>query len=169
MRTVYIDFTRSRKTFPIFSWAVQLFERARYSHVRLHWRSNWFDWSTFEASGSSVKLIGAVGFRNYPVKLVHRYEVKLNDAQYKRMVGMLRYAGVSYGAKQVFGMALQRLFKLKKNPFGDRKYTMVCSELIAYLLLEVMDISLGANLDDVGPRKLKEYMDTRPDVFRKLQ
>jgi len=168
-RTVYIDFTRSRLAFPIFSWAVQLFEWTRYSHVRIHWRSHWFDWTTFEASGSSVKLIGVMGSRNYPVTVVHRYEVELNDVQYKRLISMLRYAGVSYGRWQILGIALQRIFGLKRNPLGDRKYSMVCSELVAYFLLEVMGVALLTDLDAVGPRKLKEYMDTRPDIFKRIR
>lgn len=167
-RTVYIDFTRSRARFPLFSWAIQLFEQARYSHVRLHWRSNWFEWTTFEASGSAVRIIGRVGEKHYPVTLVHRYEVTLNDEQFKRMISMLRYAGVRYGVKQILGMALQRLFDLRKNPFGDRHYTMVCSELIAYFLIEVMNVNPIENLDSVGPRQLKEFMDRRPALFRKI-
>lgn len=168
MKTVYLDFTSSRKMFPIFSWAVQLFERAPYSHVRIHWRSEWFNWTTFEASGTDVKIIGVAGEVHHPVKIHHRYEVKLDEAQYKRLISLLRYAGVSYGVKQVFGIFLQRLFNLKKNPFADRKYSMVCSELVAYFLIEVMHQIPSWELDSVGPRKLKEYMDSLPSVFKKI-
>ena len=168
MKTIYVDYTSSRKLFPLFSWAVQIFERAPYSHVRIHWRSHWFSWTTFEASGSEVKIIGSVGEKAHPVKVHHRYEVTLTDEEYKRLVGMLRYAGVSYGIRQVIGIALQRLFRLKKNPFGDRKYSMVCSELVAYFLIEVMNIQPGWELDSVGPKKLKEYMDSIPSLFKPI-
>lgn len=169
MRTVYIDFTRSRKPLPLFSWAIQLFEQAPYSHVRLHWRSSWFDWTTFEASGSEVKLIGSVGLANHPVTVVHRYELELNPDQYKKMIQMLRYAGVKYGVKQVIGMALQRVFGLKKNPFGDRYYSMVCSELIAYFFSEVLFLNPGWDTDAIGPRKIKEWLDDHPGLSTKIK
>lgn len=163
---VHIEFTRSRVTFPLFSWAVQLFERTRYSHVRISWRSNWFEWTTFEASGSSVKILGLLGNKNYPVTTVHRYTVKLNQDQYKRLIGMLRYAGVSYGLKQVFGIAIQRMFNLKRNPFGTRHYSMICSELVAYFLLEVLRLNVPVDLDSVGPRDIKKLLDAHPNIFK---
>jgi hypothetical protein len=168
MRTVYIDFTSSRKLFPFFSWAIQLFERTPYSHVRIHWRSSWFSWTTFEASGTEVKIIGAVGEKHHPVKVHHRYEVSLTDDEYKKLIGLLRYAGVSYGIKQAFGILLQRLFNLKKNPYADRKYSMICSELVAYFLMEVMNMTPFWEAESVGPRKIKEYMDAMPAFFKKI-
>jgi hypothetical protein len=138
--------------------------------VRIHWRSHWFAWTTFEASGSAVKIIGEVGAASQPpVKVVHRYQVNITDAEYKKLIGMLRYAGVSYGLKQLVGIGLQRIFNLTKNPFHDHKYSMVCSELVAYFFMEVLGEKLTWDSDSVGPRKIKEWLDTRPDLATKIK
>lgn len=173
MRTVYLDFTSSRATFPIFNWLIQLVEQVPYSHVRISFRSGWFDHTVIEASGTSVKLIGVLGNKNYPVKLRHRYQVELTDDQYKHMISLLRYAGAKYGLKQAIGIGIQRLFRLRLNPFKDADRSFICSELVGYFLFRVMGLQIPddecPDLESIGPKGIKQWIDTRPDLFKKVK
>lgn len=156
---VYIDFTSPDKWFQPFAWAVRLFERTKYSHVRLRWNNTNGDELIYEASGARIKLIGLQAQRHFPVKIHHTYEFDLDRIQYRRLIGLFRYASVEYGTWQIIGIALARIFRLKKNPFGDGQYTQVCSELVGRFLTDVLEKKVDGDLDLVGPRGIKEFLD----------
>jgi len=147
-----------------------LFERATYSHVRIKFESGWWSWSVLEAAGSSVRLIGEKASRHYPVKIHHRYAVTLSDDEYKRMLKLLRYAGVKYGTLQAIGIGLQRLFRLSKNPFADGDYSFICSELVAYFLFQVVQLEVPdselPDFETAGPKAIKNWLDKHPEIAR---
>jgi hypothetical protein len=158
---VYMEFTAPDKWFQPFAWLIRLFERTRYSHVRLRWTSTTGEELIYEASGSSVKLIGQKAQPLYPVKVVHSYEFTLNRLQYRKLIRLFRFASVQYAALQVLGIAAARWFRLKKNPFSAGRYEQVCSELAALFLKEVLGAPLSEELDLVGPRGIKEFLDSQ--------
>lgn len=162
MHKVYIEFTSPRKWFQPFAWVVRQFERTPYSHVRLRWTSTTGEELIYEASGSSVKLIGRYAQPLFPVKIHHAYEFNLTREQYRKMIALFRYSSVSYGVWQVLGIALAKLFKLKKNPLARGKYTQVCSELVGRFLVDVLGELVGTDLDTATPRDLKEFLDNYP-------
>lgn len=165
MYRVYVDFTSPKgKWFPIFSWLVRLFEWTRYSHVRIRWVNSVGKELIYEASGSSVKMIGSYAVQQNPilVNVHHTYEFELDREQYRKLISLLDYAYVHYGAWQIVGIAAAKLFGLKKNPFPNGKRTMICSELVAHFLNNVVGIEIPSEeFDLIGPRRIKEILDKR--------
>lgn len=161
MHVVYVEFTRPKKWFAPFSWAIRAVEGTSYSHVRLQWKSTSGEQLIYEASGSSVKLIGRYANAKHPAKVVHSYPFELTPEQYRKMISLFRYADVSYGVWQVLGILMVKMGLCKDNPFSKGKYQQVCSELVGHFLQEVLGWELGADLDTATPRDLKEYIESK--------
>lgn len=161
MREVTIEFTRPKgKLFPLFSWAIRAIERTPYSHVRLTWLSTSGEPLIYEASGASVKLIGRYAADKHEVEVVESYTFYLDSHQYKRLIGLFRFAGVRYGVFQILGIGLAKWFKLAKNPLSKGSRQQVCSELVAYFLQEVLGLPITPEeYDLLGPRGIKEKLD----------
>jgi len=157
---VHIEFTSPRKWFQPFAWMVRQFERTPYSHVRLRWFSTSGEELIYEASGSSVKLIGAYAKHNFPVRVLHRYTFELSAEQYRTMIALFRFAGVSYGVTQIIGIGLARVLGLKDNPLASGETTQVCSELVGFFIQDVLGYPVG-NLDLIGPKGIKDILDER--------
>lgn len=160
---VYVEFTSPKKWFQPFAWAIRLFERTKYSHVRLRWTSTTGEELIYEASGSSVKLIGQKAQPLFPVNVVYSYKFTLNRLQYRELIRLFRFASVQYGVLQILGIAVARWLRLEKNPFSTGRHEQVCSELIAIFLKEVLGAPIKDELDLVGPRGIKEFLDTVKD------
>jgi hypothetical protein len=161
VRLVHIEFTSPKKLFKPFAWLIKWFERTDYSHVRIRWVSPVGEELIYEASGSGVKLIGAKAQPLFPVHVVHSYGFELTKEQYRELLRLFRYSSVQYGILQIFGIAVARCLGLKKNPFSSGRYEQVCSELVAIFLQEVLGWKLEEELDLVGPRGIKELLDSR--------
>ena len=160
-RAVHIQFTNPKgKLFPIFSWAIRAFECTPYSHVRIFWLSKSGKPRVYEASGSSVKLIGSYAMDQVPVHIHHSYEFNLDDEQFKKMIELLDYAHIDYGIWQIFGIAAARILGLKKNPLSSGKDAMICSELVAIFLDRVVGLDIPKEeFDLIGPRGIKKLLD----------
>lgn len=166
---ITIGFSKPKNhKFPIFSWLIRLCERTSYSHVYVKWHSRGADTNVlYEASGSNVKFLGEKVY-NDRVQPIHEYEVEIDKETYRRLLKFcMENAGIDYGLKQAFGIALVKIFKLKKNPFSDQRKSQVCSELVGHILEDVLGKDLDIDLDIVGPRAIKEYLDQQKD-FKKL-
>lgn len=64
-----------------------------------------------------------------------------------------------YRVWQILGIAIARLFSLKKNPFSSGRYAQICLELVAIFLMEVLKHTIQKDLDTVGLKKIKQYLD----------
>lgn len=159
MYSVRIEFTSPKKWFKPFALAVQLFEQTPYSHVRLVWQLPSGQEVIYEASGSQVKLIGENARKYYPVKVLKSFEVPITLDEYLKLNRLLRFSGIKYGSLQILGIALARIFKLKKNPFSDGRRSQVCSELVGVFLEEVLDIDVPEELDLVGPKGIYDLLE----------
>lgn len=159
-RLVIIEFTRSRKKLPLFSWLIQLVQRTKYSHVRIKWKAMREITVIYEASGSSLKFIGPMADEENPVEVVSSYKFNFSLEQYREMVKLcMKYANIEYGKKQIFGIGLVRAFGLKKNPFADGKKSQVCSEVIGTILEDILGWNTGLDLDIAGPREIQETIE----------
>jgi hypothetical protein len=162
-RRIYIEFTRPKGFFPVISWLIRLFQKTEYSHVRLCWAG--FRGQVpviYEASGAGLKFIGPIGALRKPVHVVSRFPLDLTGEQYRELVRLcMSYAGIKYGHLQILGIALVCLFGLKKNPFADGKKSQVCSEIVGYLLADILGWKTGLDLDIAGPREIHEFLDMR--------
>lgn len=168
-RIIYIEFTRpSKKLFPFFSWGIRAVENTTYSHVRLRWINSWGAEMVYEASGTTVKFIGPVALEDLHVKVLHSYKLELTDEQYKQLLQLcIENAGVNYGYKQIFGILLVKLFRLKKNPLSEGRKSQVCSEIVGRFLQEVLDIGQDLELDIAGPKAIQLTLENNPSVWRK--
>jgi len=158
-KLIHIEFTKpdpAKIKFPIVSWLIRLFQRSKYSHVRLRWQSTSGVEIIYEASGSEVKVIGELSQQDHPIEVVKSYTVKVSRDQYRALIRLFRYAGVKYGYLQILGIALVTIFKLAKNPFSDGRKSQVCSELVGLFITEVKKWDLPLDLDIAGPKEIDQ-------------
>ena len=158
MQDVYIGFSKTRKWFAIFSWLIRLFERTPYSHVYLSWTPNSIGTPVvYEASGAMLKFLNKNIF-DKKNKTIESYRIVIDNNEKKALVKWcLENAGVDYGFTQLFGIALQRIFNLSRNPLSQGRKSQVCSELVGSVLEEVFGERLELDLDVAGPKDIREW------------
>lgn len=158
MRILTIEFTRSSKKFAPFSWLIRLVQGVPYSHVRLRWISGSGEELIYEAGGFSVRLIGKLAQPLHPVLILESFEIEVSDSEYKNLIKLFRFAGVSYSIKQIVGIAIAIAFKLKRNILTQGRLGQVCSELVGLALKEVKQWNVNYNLDVAGPKEIYEFL-----------
>ena len=167
MRYVNIEFTNPKdKFFPVFSWVIRAFQRTKYSHVRLHWKSSSGIDIVYEASGSEVKVIGEYAAKDNKVNVVKRYKVKVTNEEYRNLIRLFRFSSVKYGKLQVLGIGLAHIFGLKKNPFAQGRGSQVCSELVGLFLEQVKSWDHGLDLDIAGPLEIDKALQKLCKMYR---
>ena len=71
--------------------------------------------------------------------------------------------GVSYGYGQIIGIGIVKLAyafgKVIQNPFSTGKDSMVCSEFVGYILKEILQLKLPADLDSITPKQIDQYLE----------
>lgn len=157
-RIVAIEFTRPKGGFKPLSWLIRKISRSEFSHVRLRWMGVGQTVDViYEASGTSLKFIGPIASKYKPVTIVDSYKFNLDMDSYTMTVLLcMNYAGIEYGKKQLLGMGIARVFRLKKNPFADGKKSQVCSEVVGYFLEKILGWDTGLDLDVAGPKEIRE-------------
>jgi len=90
---------------------------------------------------------------------IKSYKFDITPEQYRKMIGLFRFAEVQYGVLQVLGIAVACWLRLKKNPFSSRRYAQVCLELVAVFLQDVFNLDVGEDLNLVGPKQLQELLE----------
>lgn len=153
-RKIFIEFTKPAKGFCPFSWLIRKIQGTPYSHVRLRWFSRSGIELIYEASGSQVKLIGEKAQDLHKVKVTCSYEVSVSSEEYRNLIKLFRFASVSYGINQVFGIGAVALLGLKKNPFAKGRGSQVCSELVGLFMDEVKGWEIKYDLDMAGPLEI---------------
>jgi len=147
---VVIGFSRPKnKIFPLFSWLVRLFQGGtKYSHVYVKWHSSYTNRDIiYEASGTSVRFVGGRLF-NERVHITDEFDIEITKETKRKIVQFcVDNAGIPYGCKQILGIALVKLFKLKRNPFRDGKESQVCAEAVGYILREKLGFDIQKDLD----------------------
>lgn len=123
--------------FPLFSWAIRLFQNKEYSHFASTCE---YDPRALDATGDGVKLTDTtLFFSRY--KIVKSWDLEI-DVTREQWVGWYSMQiGKKYSYLQNAGYILQSLGF--KNPFGQDAKKLVCSEL------QALQLSLGGyNLED---------------------
>ena len=171
---VIVQFTKPKGKFlPIFSWVIRVVQGTKYSHVRLKWKSVSGAEIIYEASGTSIKVVGKYAQNKYSVDIIKSYKIYLTKEEYKKLIKLLDYASVDYGIKQAFGIGIAKMLGMKKNPFSDgTKDSQVCSELLALFLKSVKDWAHGLDKDMAGPleidKELEKLCKLYPDEIEKV-
>jgi len=166
---INIGFSKPKKhPFPIFSWAIRLVERTKYSHVYLNWHSKGADVDIYyQASGSSVHF-SCESVAKEKLETIYLYQIEIDRKRYRKLIKFcMSNAGKDYGKKQIIGIAYSKFMcyitgKKVKNPFSDGRKSFVCSELVGALIEDVIDKDTNLDLDIAGPRAIKELLDKAP-------
>lgn len=164
---IQLIYTRPKSGFNPISRLIRWVESTPYSHISIRWYSKRGLEINYESSGShDLRFIGSEIFNEkyhvvdtQTLEVADKLRTKLNEY-------CLKNAGRSYGRLQIIGMGIARLLRLNRNPVADGKKTQVCSELVGYILTEILNIKLdGANYEVIGPRELhnivEEYINER--------
>ena len=164
--------TYKYKKVPLFSWIIRVVEQTPYSHCYLEWYSPKFDeFLRYEASGTSVHFSGEISWK-HKAEAVEKYEVEISEECYQKMIKWcIRHADLPYGMKQVVGIAVVKIagaFGRKiRNPFASGNKTWVCSELVGFIIEEVVGEDVDEDLDIAGPRKINEIV-RASEKFRRV-
>lgn len=159
MRQLTVGFSRPRGSiFPIFSWIIRAVECTSYSHVYLAWDSISGARPHYHAAAGSVHFLGSrIAERKLDVRA--EFLAPVSEAQYRKLIHFTHsHAGTSYGWKQIVGIGIQKLLRLRRNPLADGRKSWVCSEAVGYVLQDVLGYDLGdLDLDTAGPRAIYEW------------
>ena len=157
---ITIGFSKPKTFFKPFSWAIRLVQWTEYSHVYVKWTSK----STgidliYQASGTSVNFMAKRIFDTHAV-VVKEFELDITDETFNKLLRYcLNNAGVDYGFKSVFGIALVKLGICKKNPYTDGDSSYVCSELVGQILKNIFEYDLNINLDIADPKDIYNFLE----------
>lgn len=84
----------------------------------------------------------------------------LSKEQYNKVVNKaIELAGTKYGSLQLIGMGIARFFHKRFNLFKDGKKTMVCSELVAYILRDCLNLQIVFREELDGPLELDKTLE----------
>lgn len=162
MDSIIIGFSRPKSFFEPFSWLIRLIDRSQFSHTYIKYYDNYANrWVIFQASGLTVNYIGQTLFNSKEI-LCAEFTIPITSAQ---KLTTIQYAidtlGTPYGMKHILGIVLVKFANLfgKRiaNPF-DESGTMVCSELVAYMLNQIILPTDTINFETATPTDVYNYL-----------
>lgn len=143
--------SKSARRFPLLSWIIRVVEGTRHSHVYFRMRHTSGVEFVYEASGTKVQFKNIDTFLSTSA-IVDELVIPISTQQRKLLVAyFLRNAGKQYDKKQLLGLALRRLFRLKHNPLPGNGH--VCVETITRGLAEI-GINLQLDPESAGLQEL---------------
>lgn len=159
-KNIEIVFTRSKKTLPIFSWAIMLYTGKKYSHVARKLQTRISEQpSYFQASEGKVNYEHEKWFSKEN-EIVKSYNITVPDSVYANMAKKSwELAGQNYGYMQNIGIVLCDMLKLigirAKNPW---KKGINCSELIYTTILLPLFPDLKYRPDLIKPHEIEDII-----------
>lgn len=161
MRELEIVFTKSKKCFPVFSWAVIAWTRKPYSHVaKGHEVKDWGK-AYYHASEGKVNYEYHTVF-NQKHEVVEKY-VLLIPTELRSEINKACFheAGKKYGMLQNVGIVLvdiaAKFGKKLSNPWKDGRN---CSELLYLKVFKVLKPELDYDPDTIKPHHIEEIINT---------
>jgi hypothetical protein len=140
------------------SYLIRLVECTSYSHVYLSWQSSSGPEIAYEAAGSKIRFLNKEIF-DKQAETLHTFTYELSRDEYRQLIKFcMTNVGIDYGNLQIVGMALVRIFNLKKNPFSDGRASQVCSETVAYFLQDILKKEIDFPVEIAGPKHLYNYL-----------
>jgi len=138
MKKIVVGFSKSKKKFPIASWAIRLYQCSKFSHTYLRETLRVFkDDLIIHASEGSVQRISEYQF-DKKHEVVEEFEITVEDPEiYQTMKDIMhKYSGASYSILQNLGILYVDLVrgicnKRVSNPFQKG---WNCSELVMTVL-----------------------------------
>jgi len=167
---IIIGFSKPKDTkFPWFSWIIRWMQKTPYSHVYIQWYSNMAEQiMVYHANSHGINFITKDEFDKTCEK-IEEFETQIEKHTYKNLIiFFLKNAGKPYGFLQAFGMFLVKVLKLKKNPFSDGRKSQVCSEVVGYILQDIIGIEILEDLEIAGPKEINEIIKNNSNFIRVL-
>ncbi len=165
---IYIGFSRPvHKPIPIFSWLIRLVENTKFSHVYLEFKLSQLDRRMiYEAAGTEVRLIERSNWDKHAESLeVYTFSIDLD--QFVRLQKLIVDSlGNKYGIKQLFGIAIAKLFRLKKNPLSGGKGEAVCSEVVSRVMVDILNYRIDKDFDLITPKDVKNILESTKNPYK---
>lgn len=158
MKEIEIIFTKSKKFFPIFSWAIRLWTWKPYSHVARKMKISFLDKPNyFHATEGTVKWEYEDHFsKKHEVVLSRKFTVTLEEFKAFNKL-CWEQVGDSYGLLQNIGIALVDILKCLgikiDNPWKNGQN---CSEVLYRTILKPRHPELNYNPDTIKPHHIDE-------------
>lgn len=153
--------------FPIFAWLIMWLDKSEFSHTYFEFIKD-RKVVVFEAGGLFA------GYRKYEKFHSHYETIEAYEANFDPQIVEVfnTLEGARYGVVQVIGMGLARVLKIitrgkvnAPNPFRDGKKTIVCSEVVSYVLRAKRIYIKRA--DNLWPKNARDII-VRSKKFRKV-
>lgn len=157
MKNIIVGFSSSTKKFSPFSKLIRLWEGTDFSHVYFQFETSRNNVTIiYQASSTMLNYMSKEVFLQHN-KVVSEFNLELSNEHYSElMLQCMKSAGLGYSIKQILGLAIAQVFRLKRNPFSDKeKY--VCSEWVAEQL-ELCGFKFSKKLDLVTPKDIYELL-----------
>lgn len=122
--------------FPVFSWLIRLFQWTKYSHYGVIVETYVID--------STIKGVVWKELKDFrkDYKLIYSWDLELPDG-FDIFKWSARYSAKPYPILQNIGHGLKWIGVLKSNPFGKDEEHINCSELIALLIRDALEVDIG--------------------------
>ena len=160
MKELDIVFTKSKKKFPIASWAIMWWTNKEFSHVAKG--SEVREWGTryFQSSEGKVNYEYEKFFlkkhkimKRYKLLISDELDMKIREACYKE-------SGNTYGVMQNIGIALTDIYYwiFKKNIENPWKKGRVCSEILYTTCFKIMIPELNYDENKIKPHEIEDII-----------
>ncbi len=162
MPTLIVGFSKSKKKFALYSWAIKWVDGAEYSHAYIKVHSPKYDRDIiYQASHMAVNFMGTSKFSE-EATIIKEYELQVSDEALKKaMQFAIDHSGDSYDVWSAVGLGVSKIAsKLGKNiasPFGDKQNSYFCSELVASIL-EDLGIDVPGDAANLTPKDIDTYL-----------
>lgn len=158
MRTIRIGFSKPKgKWFPIFSWAIRVYERTPFSHVYIRWETKYGPSLCYQASGQAINFMGPYAFDRH-LTVVEEFEFEIPDESWEPLMSFcMENVGKEYDLLGVLGIPFVGLLKLSRNPFSNDENRQYCAELVTRIF---QHLGMGLNMDAnrVKLRQVHEFV-----------
>lgn len=149
------------------SWLIRVVTKSPFTHSGIIYNDD----SVLHSTIGGVQMT-TMGYINEHYDGVVQYRCKFDEALGAANYVKDKFLGAKYDYLSFVGLGIAILFGLQKNPLGKHKQLM-CTEVPANWLnkAQAMNPSLNIGFTDpemLTPTGLKNFCDTRTDLFRKL-
>jgi hypothetical protein len=175
MKKIIVGFSRSKKKFPIASWAIMAYQCTKFSHtyIRLLTKGKFPSDKILHASEGLVQNMSGTMF-DLKHQVIDEFEISIPDIlvldkttndkvpMYKALVNIMHEtSGDNYSLLQNFGILyvdfMRRIFKKRvKNPFTKG---WNCSEFVAFILKNVYPKQFNKlDINTVTPKEVYDIL-----------
>lgn len=166
---IYIGFSKPKNNrFPILSWLIRWVEKRPYSHTYIKWYDPWIDeYIVYEARGTTVHLISEKKFLE-ECEIIEEFRLEFQDENIKKQIIKRAFDTIEskYAILQLVGIGLVKLLKnfgkIIQNPFKNEGHAYVCSEVVADILINVLKVVIGQDINSISPSDIHKVVEKLP-------